>query len=581
MNFLQEHYRQLLNNWNFSKENRLVFQGGEGETAPLPVETEKKEEEKPAEAVPSSDEALGVADGEVKQAEKVASKEVKTADSQLGKLQDEDTSDKPEVKKPAKGKPEEPAKPKTEVKKPDEGTKPVDSTKKEPTEELKEKGKPEETAEQKAEKTKFIEDNLGTLMTRLSKLPDFKSLNSENPQMQEMAKELLAVMSKDKLEDLKKGNLDISEEEKGKMEKIAVSHIKKTIDKGDRIEKGEPELLDNWADKLDLSYENELEEGEPLNKLIALKFKIEKGDKGDEIKINGDVVKNKAELMAKITVKDSDLAEKLTNYENADENEKNELLKSLEKYAGDNVEAHEAMAKMAESLDSPEAIKKMGGLAGLLALLQLIPTIMEALKNKDFSVVNEMMADFKKGENPAKNISESKKSYDAFLKKSESPLSMILSAYEDPSTNNEVANNLFCKNKTKEQIKTDPLGKYRLMAKPAIQAHLARQLGLKITEIKTDEGGTEIQGVKRNRDKVSIIFYNEGGKLVADIRPYVRITEEGVSRWEIAEKGNVIKDAKWGTIKNELSKTVVATAPATHAPKPKPKPTPPTVKKPQ
>ena len=645
MNILNEHYRQLLNNWNFSKENRLVFQ--EGETPEAPTEDEKKEEKKPAEAVPSNDEAPNVAGEKVAQAEEEGNKAVEPSEKSIDQLADGG---------PKTTKAEAKAKPEVQLKKPDDdedaekqakpATKaetkaeaPTKSETEKPPEKLKENrkkataklekamlnklkgvalimadsrepsgaidmaingsqmqkwidsylnslteeqikqmekgeglatkkevnkilntiiGKPKETEEQKAEKTKFINEHLDTLMKRLSALPDFKSLNTENPQMQEMAKELLAVMSKDRLMELKESKTNISEEEKGKMEKIAVKHIQK-IDKGDRIEKGEPELLDNWADKLGLSYEDELEEGKPLNKIIALKFKIEKGDNDKEIKINGDTVKSKEDLMTKIKAEDSELAEKLTKYETAGDNEKDELLEGLEKYAGDSVEAHEAMAKMAESLDSPEAIKKMGGLAGLFALLQLIPTIMKALKDGDFSVVNEMLADYKKGENPAKKISESKKNYSAFFEKGkgkDAKLKTLLSVYKDPKTSNKDANDLFCgKGKSEDEIKQDPLSKYRFMAKPAIKGKFVEGLGLgRIEEIKLEEGVTEIDGYKRDTgERVSIRLYEEGGILQANIRGYESVPQSGGG--EIMQKAKTsipVANADWDTIKDAL-----------------------------
>jgi len=401
----------------------------------------------------------------------------------------------------------------------------------------------------KTRKKEFIQKNLPALMAKLSALKGFESLDPENPQLREVAESMLAEIDKSKLE-ATSGKLELSENENQKIKKALSEHIKKTLDKASKAEKGETEIISKLTDEFKLPSEK----GNALNTLLALRFKAEKGETEGEFKLDGDSIKNKEQLMAAIKAKDPELAKKLTAYETAEEN-KDDPLKELEKYAENSVKAHEALSKMADSLGNPENLKKMGAIEGLMALLQLIPTIMDALKKGDFTIVNEMMADFNKGENPAKKLSESKKGYEEILKNKDVPLATLINIYEDPSANNQAANDLFCPGKNAEEIKTDPMGKYRLMAKPAIQAQLGRKLGLRISDVKTDEMGTKIEATRDQR-KIAINFSKSEGEFVANILPYVQQkTEGGGMTWVEGERTEV-KEANWDKVKNGLNATV-------------------------
>ncbi len=523
MKLLHNLHRQFLNHWNFSKENRLVFENG-GQEQPEPeVESEEKteqtEEHKPLK------ELIEDAKGKHKELGKKF-KELATKYEQSGEEvtdAERDILDKfhqriTEINKEHQKKLEQlkdaesPKKQAAEAMHPD-----VENLITEINEHV-------ETAGETLKKD-FIETNLSTLTDRLADLPGFGKFDKDNPQLQEVATLALMQISQKKLEAAKKeGKLEISAEEEKKIKKVMMENIQKSIDPKDTAEKHELTLLDNWADELDLPYEDELEEGEPLNKIIALKFLVEKGDKENEIKLDGDPVKNKEELMTKIELEDSELAKKLTAYKKATENDnmdEDDALEALEKYADNTAKAHEAMQKLADALSDTEAVEKMGLGEALGALLQLWGAIKVALDSGDWATLNEVMDDFTKGRNPAKRMKESRDSYANALEGKTPPLNDLLKAYMDPRGNE--GDKLFAEGAPED--KKEALGRYRMEAKPAIQDYLVAKLPLNsIAKIEETTGGiTEMTAYNNNGDKIAVeLLVKTGQPTKARVVPYVQ-----------------------------------------------------------
>ncbi len=514
---LKENYRELLKNWNFSKENRLIFAAPEAQ--PEPVAQPDAIEEKPKKSL-SADDAPKIAGKKVEQAEEEGDKVVKL---------DEASTDELEAGGPG-GEPKKPAvKTKTatakEVAQNEEGIgKPEDAEKAKEAKKAKEGSKEAEAKEaekQDAEKNKLFANPTAfkSLVSHLNKMPAMTrvklKLDPKNEDMAKMAKLILSKVDITRLKSALKGKLEPTEKERVEMKKAVLKNIGTLIDKSEVAEKKEISTLSEWADELRLSF---LEDSEPLKNLIALRFKIEKvGDDNKTILINGTKkVTSKEQLIALVTIKEPALGQQLTGYTEAVENNADntdDLLKKLVKHADDKVKTHEAMKKLVEAFSDPEKAGKMGLLESLGALLQLWGAIKTAMDSGDWQTLNEMFVDFNKGENPAKSMEKSKEQYKNVLveKKIDDP-KLLINAYLSPR--GKEADALFTEGlpdtETEEgekKFSKEALSKYRMEAKPAIQTYLADKLSVNSIDsiTKLPNGFIDIVAYDTNSgDKISI-----------------------------------------------------------------------------
>ncbi|MBN2096364.1 hypothetical protein JW752_03095, partial [Candidatus Peregrinibacteria bacterium] len=509
MEFLKDIHRQLFENWNFSRENRLVF-----EEAPEPQPEKKEQEGERPEGEPEGkvQEEIKKIKESIIRLKKESQKLIETY-AKEGLTEDEDKTSKyysgkrveiyKRMEEFEKKTPELQAAQAIhkEIKEltaeisqhAEKGT--TKEFKAETTEEEKEK-KAEAPAEKlregrdkaKAAIEKFIVEKFQGIPAIHIESGEIRELDMatliKKPTSQTLINTFLNKLPEDRIKEVEKNpNLTPTKDEVKFFREAfcKITGIEEISDSDPKEMEAVKKLI---GDKLPA-------QGGSLAEILSRTHNIVEED--GQLTINGDAVKDVAGLKPYLP------ANIQATFDAAiKKNPEDKTLANLEQIAKRNVDGLAGFQKMLDSMgESKEGGKKMGAIEGLMALLQLLPTIMEALKKGDFTIVNEMMADFNKGENPAKNVSESKKGYDKILKDKSPDLKTLLSVYEDPSTNNQAANDLFCEGKTEEEIKTDPLGKYRLMAKPAIQAQLAQKLGLRISKMESDDMGTKVEGMAR------------------------------------------------------------------------------------
>ena len=183
----------------------------------------------------------------------------------------------------------------------------------------------------------------------------------------------------------------------------------------------------------------------------------------------------------------------------------------FQKQAGDELKAQESFQKLGEIMRDPEKVKKALGEMGIGELLatlgQLWRLFQEALQSGDFKSLEDALTDFQQGRNPIERIESAKKIYEQVINGSgDKPgiekVGDLITLYNDPY--GETATELFGKGNEKTP--------YRIQMKEVIEARMAKDLGVNITEMKKLSGTSTQINCSKGADLFTIYLESEGGK---------------------------------------------------------------------
>jgi hypothetical protein len=184
--------------------------------------------------------------------------------------------------------------------------------------------------------------------------------------------------------------------------------------------------------------------------------------------------------------------------------------KAFEDLANNEVKTREEWQKLQEVTKDPEKVKKafkdMGPMEILSSLAQMFKIFKKAFDTGDFQSLNDAVADFSQGNNPAERLKEAETGYRDQVDKIENT-SDLLSLYQDPYGEKEPGI-------AKEMFEGVP---YRVQLKTAIQSKLEAVLGIDITGMENKTASiTRIEGLDGNR-KVKITLENRNGKALVSM----------------------------------------------------------------
>jgi hypothetical protein len=259
-------------------------------------------------------------------------------------------------------------------------------------------------------------------------------------------------------------------------------HMVDEVGEGRKIEEGEEATVADLGKEALGANADILKSGSNLNKLIALKHDIKKTEGRVGFVIDGKELAQNEKIEDRVSeLKDAlgKLGEQGINRE--------DILKGLEKDAGDKVGAHKVMEQIQTALKAPEGPKKMGMLESLQALFELFKSIKEALNGGDMATLGDVLKDLQERKNPVESMQKSKNAYaEAVGGKPHAPQE-LLGAYLEihgHAKEQTSADALFLKDAPAD--KKEPLARYRKEALPTIKAELEKRLG--ILQINNEKG---------------------------------------------------------------------------------------------
>lgn len=236
-------------------------------------------------------------------------------------------------------------------------------------------------------------------------------------------------------------------------------------------------------------------------KTLSITHDIKPGPDGT-LTVDGNPVKNPGELKQYIS---PDLQ---AGYEKALTGEKNT---DFEKKSDDEAKSKEAMAKIGEVMANPNAIdafKKMGITEMIGAIAQLWTMFQAAMRNKDFKSLQDGLADFQAGKNPADRMKIAGETYNEKINGKEGKggiddVGQLVDLYTQPY--GETAKALFGKDE-----KAVP---YRIQMHDIIQKRFEDQLGISI--ITMEPKGTGVTMLAEKGPKKCKIFVERNGNLTS------------------------------------------------------------------
>jgi hypothetical protein len=195
-----------------------------------------------------------------------------------------------------------------------------------------------------------------------------------------------------------------------------------------------------------------------------------------------------------------------------------------------------------------EGLKQKGPLELISTLIQLWSVLQQALKDKDFNTLGDMMKDLQQRKNPMESMKQAENTYKQKINTMTEP-SDILALYNDP--------------RGKEATAKFGETPYRGTIKKVIQERMEGALDMDITKIESEKGGTstKISGTKDNKQfEISI---SKDGKMtkeevvaVVDNSGEIRRAETQLNNKqnELTElKKDTTKTAEATSVQNEIT----------------------------
>lgn len=325
-------------------------------------------------------------------------------------------------------------------------------------------------------------------------------LDAENPVIKKIVEDMAKETTADQLTaaEKNKGKLQLN---KAQVDILREHYIKsphkvdsKVADTFEEFTKGSPNLKDHFDDVDD-----------PALQYIGKRHKVEMGKGTKEnpnvLLIDGKPITSPDQLRNYMPPGMEESFDKLAKGQLKDVKDGEQALTKFNELLKNHNEAADQVGKLHELMEDPNVLKETGLLSDLPALINLVMMIKAAIESNppDLQTLTEAFEDFtaKPRRNPARIMADNRDTYGRILTAQKPPLDKLLNVYMNPR--GEDAMKLFSKGNAKSALggaegadaKIQQINRYMgPAAKPAIAQYFAKNLGMKISEIRPVEGGT-------------------------------------------------------------------------------------------